>query len=246
VLTALSGIASAADPVPPPAGEEGWTFMAAPYLWASGIEGEIGLFGFPEQDVDIRFRDVLKNLGMGFMGVAEARNGPFSIGLDVVYAKLNTSIDTPRGILATAIDPEVETFMGTVVVGYSVVHGENVTVDLAAGVRLWSVDNDFEFVGGALNGVSVSDGDSWLDPVVGTKFQADIGSDFYLSGWAFVGGFGVSSDFMWDAMGGLGYRIDEHKSFFVGYRAVDVEFKNDGFVYDVTQMGPVLGGVIRF
>ena len=39
--------------------DEGWTFTVAPYLWASGIKGESGLFGFPPQDVDVSFSDVL-------------------------------------------------------------------------------------------------------------------------------------------------------------------------------------------
>ncbi|TIO48087.1 MAG: hypothetical protein E5Y00_31245, partial [Mesorhizobium sp.] len=39
--------------------EQGWTFTVAPYLWASGIKGESGLFGFPPQNVDVSFSDVL-------------------------------------------------------------------------------------------------------------------------------------------------------------------------------------------
>ena len=32
----------------------------------------------------------------------------------------------------------------------------------------------------------------------------------------------------------------------LGYRALGVDYENDGFVYDVVQHGPVLGMVFRF
>ncbi|AZO19957.1 hypothetical protein EJ070_04340 [Mesorhizobium sp. M1E.F.Ca.ET.045.02.1.1] len=75
--------------------DEGWTVTVAPYLWASGINGESGLFGFPPQDVDVSFSDVLQHLKFGFMGITEARNGRFTISTDIVYARLNADIDTP-------------------------------------------------------------------------------------------------------------------------------------------------------
>ncbi len=78
------------------------------------------------------------------------------------------------------------------------------------------------------------------------KFKADLGSDFYASGWGMVGGFGVSSDMMWDVMGGLGYDVNDSFSVFGGYRAVSVDYSNDGFVYDVVQQGPIFAGVFRF
>jgi hypothetical protein len=237
--------AEAADLTPPPE-ESGWTFTAAPYLWASGLEGETGVFGLPAQDIDISFSDVLQHLDFGFMGAAGARNGRFSLGADIVYAKLSADIDTPHGIIASNIDGTVKSFMGTALAGYSVIYDDALTVDLVAGARLWSVDNDFHFNGGVLDGTSVSDGDTWVDPVVGTKFNASLGSDFYIAGWGLVGGFGVSSDIMWDVMAGLGYQITGSVSLFAGYRAADVDFRDGGFVYNVTQKGPLLGGVIRF
>lgn len=52
---------------PAPAGDE-WEITVAPYVWAAGINGESGLFGFPPQDIDVSFLDTLKNLDMTFSG----------------------------------------------------------------------------------------------------------------------------------------------------------------------------------
>jgi hypothetical protein len=229
--------------------DSGWTFTAAAYLWASGIEGDSGVFGFPPQEIDLSFGDVIENLDMAFMGLGEARNGRFSIGMDVAYAKLGAELDTPLGILADSIDVTAETFMGTAIVGYSLLDTGTAHLDAIAGARLWSVDTNFEFNvvgGGGLDGQSASDGATWVDPLVGAKFNAELGSDFYVSGWGMVGGFGVSSDMMWDVMGGLGYKVNDTFSVFGGYRAVSVDYSNDGFVYDVVQQGPLFAGVFRF
>ena len=85
-----------------------------------------------------------------------------------------------------------------------------------------------------------------VDPLVGAKGQFDLTEKFYLSGWAMAGGFGVSSDFMWDLFGGAGYQFNNHVSAVLGYRGMGVDYERDGFVFDVIEHGPVLGGVIRF
>lgn len=99
---------------------------------------------------------------------------------------------------------------------------------------------------GGVEIASFSDGATWVDPLVGAKFRADLGSDFYVSGWGPIGGFGVSSDFMWDVMGGIGYQVTGSFSMFGGYRAVGVDYSSDGFVYDMVQHGPMFAGVFKF
>ena len=91
-----------------------------------------------------------------------------------------------------------------------------------------------------------SDGDTWVDPLIGAKFRTDINDRVYLTGWAMVGGFGLSSDNMWDVMGAVGYKFNDLFSVVVGYRGFGVDYSEDGFVYDVTQKGPVIGGVFKF
>ncbi len=238
--------ALAADAVLPPVDDGSWQVTVAPYVWAASIEGKSGLFGFPPQDVYVSFIDTLKNLEMTFSGVTEVRKGPISFSTDILYGRIGPNIDTPKGILAAKINATVTTFMGTAVAGYSAYMSDTSTFDLVAGARLWSAKNDFEFKGGTLDGLSVDDGETWVDPVIGAKFKSAIGGDFYLAGWGLIGGFGVGSDIMWDVMGGVGYNIGGRSSVFAGYRAIHDDYSNDGFVSKITQTGPIIGGSFSF
>lgn len=223
-----------------------WSFSAAPYLWATGLEGNVGLLGFPAQPVDLDFGDILENLDMGFMGVMEARNGPYVVGVDLTYARISQSIGAPVGVAATGAEATVRNTMFTMVGGYDVAPGPETDVDVVAGFRYWSVDNELAFTGGLLDGIVVNDGDDWVDPVIGVKFRTSLSESWDLAGWALLGGFGVASDEMWDVMAGAAYSVRDNISLFVGYRAAGVDYSQNGFVFDTIQSGPVIGGVFRF
>ena len=118
-------------------------------------------------------------------------------------------------------------------------------LDVLAGGRLWWVKTDLDFDGAAIN-ASASDSETWVDPIVGLRGRINLSPDFYLAGWGMIGGFGVSSEFFWDAMGGLGYQVSDSFSLFGGYRGLSVDYKHDGFVFDVDMNGPILGATFTF
>jgi hypothetical protein len=251
VATLLSGQAQAADV----AYEDtsGWTFTGAAYLWGAGIAGDVGVFGdgvlnLQPQEVDISFTDILENLEFAFMGLGEARNGRFVMGMDLTYTKVGVTVENPLDgpLDLESIDANTTAWMVTGFGGYSIVDGEDVRVDLIAGARYWSVDNDFELNGGKLDERSFSDGADWIDPLAGVKMRFSLSDDIYVASWGMIGGFGVGSDLMWDVMAGAGYSFTEHFDVFAGYRAVSVDYSDDSFVYDIVQQGPVVAGVFRF
>lgn len=230
----------------PAEAQSDWTFRIAPYVWAAGIDGQSGLSGLPPQSIDLSFGDVLDNLDMSLMLVGEMRRDRLSFSFDFFYADLGTTVSTPAGILASSIDVSSETIIGTLMAGYSVFDTADSSVDLLGGIRIWDVSTTFDFRGGALNGQSAGDSDTWVDPVIGIKFRHSLTPEFYLAGWAMTGGFGVSSDSLWDVMAGVGYDFSDRVSGFAGYRSMSVDYSSDGFVYDVEQDGPIIGAVIRF
>jgi len=228
----------------PVASEQGWTFAVAPYFWAAGLSGEIAQFGSPTVDVDTSFSDILKNLDFAAMAVAEARYDRYSIFGDLMYVKLSAGSATPRGILADSVDVTSETFSGLIGAGYSILKSDVGQLDIVGGARVWSVNTDIDFHGGPLDGVSPSDGATWVDGLVGVRANYSLTPEIYLTGWGMVGAGGANVD--WDVAAALGYRFNERFSAVAGYRALGVNYRDDGFVFDVVQQGPILGLVMRF
>ncbi len=224
--------------------EDGWTFSVAPYFWAAGLSGDVASFGLPTIDVDASFSDILDNLDFAAMAIGEARNGRYSFFGDVIYTKIENSNATPRGILASTVDVTAETFAGLLGAGYAIADGPSGRLELIGGVKIWSAETKISFNGGFLDGIARSDSATWVDGVAGLRGTYAINSNFYLTGWGYVGAGGADID--WDVAGALGYRFNDTVATVVGYRALGVDYNDDGYVFDVVQQGPILGLVIRF
>jgi hypothetical protein len=246
ILAAAFPVSVEAADIAPPEPTSDWRFTASAYLWATSLDGQVGVFGLPPQDVDISFSQIWEKLDFAVMGIAEARKGPYMVAMDVTYSKLSADPETPFGILAKSVDVTVTSWMVTAAGGYAIVDSDQVGVDLIAGARLWSVQNDFSLNGGLLDGLEKDDGATWIDPMGGAKLRLNLTPEIYATGWAMIGGFGVGSDLMWDLMGGVGYKFTDNFSAFAGYRAASVDYSDDGFVYDVIEKGPVLAAVFQF
>jgi opacity protein-like surface antigen len=256
VLASVLAPATAADLAPAPDTSE-WQFTLAPYAWGVGLSGDVGLFGRGPVEVDIPFSDILETLDFAAMGVGEAHNGTWGVFVDINYTSLSASKSKSRFLETIDLDAEltaeadIREFIGTFMGQWRAVDADQITLDLMAGARYWHVENDIS-VKARLEQIQVdkslsgSDGASWVDPMMGVKSRIDTNSPFYLTGWGMIGGFGVGSDFNWDVMGGVGYEWTDHFSTVLGYRALGVDYEDDGFVYDIIQQGVALGGVISF
>lgn len=224
--------------------ESGWTFTFAPYFWAAGLSGDVGSFGLPTVDVDMSFGDVWDHLDFAAMAIGEARYQRYSIFADVLYTKLSGSKGTPRGVVADRVNVDAETFAGLLGVGYSVLESGSGRLDIVAGARVWSADTTISISGGLLDGRSESDSATWVDAVGGVKGSYFLTPNFFLTGWGLVGGGGADLD--WDVAATVGYKFNDTFSSVVGYRALGVDYSNDGFVFDVVEQGPIVGLVVNF
>ncbi|MDW9368846.1 hypothetical protein GOB34_14340 [Sinorhizobium meliloti] len=247
----LAGSAVAADiysPVAPEGKqvetEQGWTFTIAPYFWMAGISGDVGMFGLPPTEIDASFSDVFDHLDFGAMVIGEARYDRYSIFTDVMYTKISGERGTPLGILASDVEVTTETFAGLLGVGYALIDNSSGRLDVVGGARVWSVDTEISLSGGILGGRSRSDGATWVDAVGGLRATYLITPQIYLTGWGLVGAGGADID--WDVAATIGYRFTDRVSAVAGYRALGVDYSNDGFVFDAVQQGPILGLVVRF
>jgi hypothetical protein len=248
---AAGSSASAADlqqpfivPEAKPVVSDGWTFAASPYFWGAGISGDVGQFGLPAVHLESGFGDILKDLDFGFMAVGEARYDRFSIFGDVMYTKVSSGAATPLGVVAGRVDVTSETFAGLVGAGYAVFQDGRSNLDLVAGARVWHASTEISFSGGLLDGVSGSDGATWVDAMAGFRGRYFLTDSLYLSAWGLIGA--GQADLDWDLAAGVGYEFNDRISAVAGYRALGVDYSDNGFVFDVVQQGPILGLVLRF
>lgn len=231
-------------PMPETAERDGWTFTVAPYFWMAGLDGRMAQFGSPVVDIHQSFSDILHDFDFGLMAISEARKGRFTIFNDLQYSRVSSEATTPFGVLASTVQVKSETFSGLLGTSYSVIEDDAGRLEVAVGARLWSVDTRLSFSGGPLDGVSFSDGDTWIDGLVGLRGNVNLTPNLYLTGWGLVGA--GEADLDWDVAASFGYRVNDSISALLGYRALGVDYSNDGFVFDVIQHGPVLGMVVRF
>lgn len=236
-LPALAGPPPVAPAPPPPPAASGWEFRFAPYLWVQAVEGTVGVRGL-EGDVDMGFDDILGDLDFAFMGAFEARNGRWSILTDVNYAELGQDFD-PRGVLFSDADFKMQQFVGNITLNYRILENERTAVDLYAGTRLNWIDLDIDVDGVKGGDFGQSGDDFWADAIVGVRFQTSLGGPWFLRAGGDIGA--GESDFTWQAVGLLGYKVSETCNVGLGYRGLGTDYQNGGFTYDVTAHGPVLG-----
>ena len=159
--------------------------------------------------VDASIGDILDNLDIAVMGLAEARYERFGVFTDLNYVQLSTSSDTPFGILASSVDFTTHSLMWTAAGEYRLLDQPDASIDAFAGFRLFSIKNELDFnPPGLLGGLELSQQETWADPIVGLKGRVSITPQLYLTSWALIGG-GASSDIVWDVMGGAGYQFTD-------------------------------------
>lgn len=236
-------LSSAADSNP-----DAWEFHLAPYAWLAGQSGSVAtLPGLPPADIDVDFYDdILDNINGAFMLVGEARKGRFGIAVDAAYTDIESDNATP-GQLFTAVSSRTTSWIVTAAGTYRLFESNSAFLDGLIGARYWSVESELALRGGPAGFYSIDNRESWFDPVGGLKGMTGLGdSRFFLSGFLIIGGFDAGSDFLWDVNANIGYRWTETFSTTIGYRYLDVDYADNGFLYDVAQDGLVLGMSWRF
>jgi hypothetical protein len=247
ILYAGSGWGAERDAMPPavdPKYSSEWEFSVTPYLWAPALSGKVSHRHLPVIDIDASFDQIFDNLDFAAMLIGDARKGRYSFFGDLIYTKVGSQGDTHREIVATSADVYSTTFAGLVGAGYSVLDGSPHSLDVVAGLRVWSVDTDITLKGAHLNGRKHSESATWVDALAGVRGKYVFSSNLYATGWGLVGAGGADAD--WDVGIGLGYNISKSVSAIAGYRAMGVDYSADGFKFDAVLQGPMAGLTIRF
>lgn len=247
-LIASAAMAQAGTPVSAPAAAAettgGWWFRAAPYAWLTAVEGDVSV-GPLTTPVDVTMEDTLDSLDMTFMGLFEAGYDRWSFGVDVIYGKLSQDIDAGGHIFDSFRFEQKQWFI-TPAVRYRVVDSGNYHMSVFAGARVTALEVDL--TGRLAHGGELTHGadSSWVDPIVGIAGQADIGDRWFFRYSGDIGGFGVSSELIWNAFAGFGYNFTDSASLVLGYRGLGLDYTDGPLSLDIISHGPVLGAEFRF
>ena len=204
----------------------------------------------PLQD---RLSDVLHDLNFGGFVNVWGRYERFVFSGDLMYVNTTDSeafglpplpVPIPPGTRVN-VDVDTKQLTATVAGGYRVIDTDRFTLDALGGVRFWHISNDVTV---SALGRTVSYGESfgWADPLVGARAFLNVTDKLSLQAQADVGGFGAGSDKTWSFMGTVNYVFTDHLSVSAGYKVLDVDYDDDGYVFDTRLSGPVLGMTWRF
>ncbi len=224
---------------------DNWQFRLTPYIWLAGIKGDVGTIPpLPAVPIDISASDALSDFEGGFMVMLDARKGRHGFLIDLLYTDIQTDLAPVPPPINLNMKSISKTTIATVAYQYELHNRDQSVVDLLAGLRYWDIDSELQFSGGLgiLAGRTIRNTDSWVDPAIGVKGRAPLGdSRFYFEGGAGIGGFGVGSDLFYEINASVGYQWTKSIGTTIGYRMFDVDYEDNGFVYDVRQQGWQLG-----
>jgi hypothetical protein len=252
-LALLAGVTPAAGQSTDPADTgDRWVVRIAPYLWATSLDGNAAVKGI-ESDVDLSFSDILEDLSLGAMLLADVQKGRFGVAVNTVYARLTPEnevgpfeIKTTSDMLILGVAPYYRVVDWTYRTSPS---GKplRLVVEPEAGFRFTYLRAELDVRNGG--GRTVDDSESWVDPLIGSRFGIDLADNWNLTAEADVGGFSVGSDIAWNAQAFIGYRTSLFgvpTTLAAGYRALHQDYDHNDFKWDVTMHGPVIGAVLRF
>jgi hypothetical protein len=223
--------------------EESWTFDVFVYYWSASVAGDVAADGDEVDNVEGGDGFSGDSALSGFLGHFEAHHGPWSYALAPIFVKVEASGDESTGVDAdVAIRAQVhEAFVSREING---------GWSWMAGARFYAVDTDVDVAVGTFAVDSDGSSHSWLDPIVGVRFSTRFAEHWSLHARADVGGFGVGSDFAWNAIALVGYHFSEAWSVELGYRALSVDYETgsgaDEFAFNLAMYGPIIGVAYSF
>lgn len=238
-----------------PAGEDGWSFRAAPYLWAISFDGSVSHRQLPLAfRADSSFGDAWKDLDvdkLGGMGAFEMGKGRHGILMDGLYARVSTTVHAP--LMGAQLPAELKLQAGTGLVAYRYNWLENEAGHLGVviGARRWSVRTRIGYASPVPLPPPIPQQYSsrqkvdWVDLQVGLKGRRSFASHAFVGGWALAGR--GESDLSTDVMLLAGYAFSDRMSIIAGYRWLSSDYtSSNGFSVDTTLHGPGLGLEYQF
>jgi hypothetical protein len=210
-----------------------WRFQSLSYLWFPGMNGTVGARGY-SASAHVSASDLFQNLNIGIMGSFEAQYGRWGIPFDYVWANVSDSkalLNVP-GYSAKAT---VKEGFLTPKVTYVVMDSERARVQATAGIRYWHLGQNLQLTPNT-NNISFGTSQNWVDVVAGARITVPLSRKIALTALGDAGAGGANVDYQVATF--VGYQIKPKYAVGVGYRYVDVNYRNSNrFIFDAAQSG---------
>lgn len=220
-----------------------WNVLLEPYFMLPYLHGTVGLQPLPSAEVRERPRDVLRHLKMQGMFSGEVYNKDWSISTDFMYVKLGQEVEHQNGIVSG--DVSLRQINWEVAGMYRFLPW----LEAGAALQLNHLKSGLDLNVNTLQGpipMAKEGSKTWVDPsLVGRAYYAFSGSKkWFVQCRANVGGFGIGSNFYWQAHPYVGYHFSRLFQLSAGYRLIGMNYRHGAegqrFVYDMLTHGPVL------
>lgn len=219
-----------------------WHFTVAPYMWFSGIKGDVSVGNLPPVSIEAPISDILSNFDFGLEGHFQARKDRIGLAFDFIWSDLGIPVAEDVEFADFTVD--VRQLITEGYVFYRVASGgpsdNPATFDLLIGARYTGTRARLQ---AERAGVEL-DGEfqklDWVDLMGGLKFRAPLGSRFAFIGRGDVAGLG--SNVTWNLEGDLAFLASERWAFGLGWRYMDIEYEKDDTTipqkFDLAYNGP--------
>ena len=236
-----AGLLLALAAAPAAAQDGAWTGQVTPYLWGSGLGGDLTPFtGAPTVRIDKSFSEVLEDSDGAFFLSAFARRDRLVLLGDLSYAASSKEGRVPPGIPA---EGKLTQRSLTLAAGWRLHDEDSFSFDLLGGLRYWNLDASVEV---PLAGISRAPGDSFADPLIAARANIRLSPTWSLLAYADYGGFGVGSEETWQWLATANYQPEGRWVFTAGLRVLSVDYRDGGTRLDARLAGPLVGASWRF
>ena len=223
-----------------------WHFVAAPYMWFTGIKGSVSVKGVSEIPIEKSFSDVMSDFHFGFLGHFEARKDRFGVATDVMYMSLHVPVSGPVPAPIANQGGLDTTIKSTTVEGvafYRAATGGRednpASLDVLAGARYYGMSGQLNATLPGGQASTQKQTFDWVDALAGLRVRAPLGSRVAFIGRGDVAGFG--SKVTWNVEGDLAARVATRWVVGVGWRHMSIDYDKAGTsrkLFDLAYDGP--------
>lgn len=220
--------------------EDEWQFILTPVLWNASVDASFSDGGGGDLPIDPDYSFFsLENLDDYLSLKFEANHGRFGFLFDSLRARYQD--EAANKIASFGIGTELGFIESSI--RYQLY--DDLDLDVIAGLRYTFLDID-KTLSLPMNTNTTRYSFSWTDPLIGLRYHYPLAKKWHTWLRADIGGFGVSTQRIINITGDVQYIINTHVSFSMGYRYLEIDFKEGDILYDVTLNGLQISVGIHF